>query len=71
MVYRGELGRPLTKEEVDSNFKELADGVSGLNATVNSLKGIDPKQFEQMVLDFHAMKDAFDKLNRTIAGGSQ
>ena len=66
MLYRKDVGRPLTKEEVDANFKELNDGLTSLSQAMNSLQGLDVAQLDQMYLDFNEMKDEFANLNETL-----
>lgn len=66
MIYRKDVSRPLTKEEVDANFKELSDGLSSLSQTLSSLEGLDVAQLDQMYLDFNEMKDEFLNLNETL-----
>lgn len=66
MIYRKDISRPLTKEEVDANFKELSDGLSSLSQTLSSLDGLDVAQLDQMYLDFNEMKDEFSNFNETL-----
>ena len=66
MLYRKDVGRPLTKEEVDANFKELSDGIASLQETLSLLGGLDVAQLDQMYLDFNEMKDEFANINETL-----
>ena len=62
MIYRKDLIRPLTKEEIDANFKELSDGIASMQAVISSLSGLSVAQIDQMYLDFNSMKDACEVL---------
>ncbi|NCD11041.1 MAG: hypothetical protein EOL93_00690 [Epsilonproteobacteria bacterium] len=66
MLYRKDVGRPLTKEEVDANFKQLSDGIASLQETLSLLDGLDVAQLDQMYLDFNEMKDEFANINETL-----
>lgn len=62
MIYRKNLIRPLTKEEIDANFKELSDAITSMQTVITSLSGLSVTQIDQMYLDFNAMKDAYEVL---------
>jgi len=62
MIYRKDLIRPLTKEEIDANFKELSDAITSMQTVITSLSGLSVTQIDQMYLDFNAMKDAYEVL---------
>jgi tetrahydromethanopterin S-methyltransferase subunit G len=66
MILRKDINRPLTKEEVDSNFLELKNQILSLEETINSLPLLEISSINNAMIEFNQLKESYEQINEEI-----